>query len=146
MISRDDQQHRLDMLLSGIEDDLFQTDDFAILSEDADALADIEHIRALIQSRIGAHVSIDRPEPEGDVQKLSSKRQRRQQEVVPIPIPEEIDERRRMLELLVTSQSNIPRDVRVAFSANEKPTDTEVDDIVRKLVQLGILKRSDTEA
>ena len=146
MISGDDQQHRLDALLTGIENELFRLDDLAILSDDADAFADIEHVRALVQSRTGAHASIKRPQPEADMERLSSSRQRRQRAVVPMPVPEEIDERRRLLESLVASQPNIPRHVRVAFSANEKPTDTAVDDMVTELVRLGVLKRTDTDA
>lgn len=145
MISRDDKQRRLDSLLSGIEDELFRIDDHTVLSEDEDMFADIEHVRALIQSQIGAHLSNNLPHSESNLEKLSSKSQSKRLEFVPMTIPEEADGRRRLLEAIIANQPNVLRQAQVAFSANEKPTDSDVDDMVTELIRLGIFKKSDKD-
>ena len=49
MISGRDDQHRLDALISGLEDEFLSMDDLEILSEEYE-FTDIEHLRALIQN------------------------------------------------------------------------------------------------
>ena len=146
MISGRDEQHRLDALLSGLEEEFLNMDDLEILSEDEDEFADIEHVRVLIQSQIDACVSINHPQPETNLGRVSSKSQSRQWKVVPMTVPEKADERRRLLEMIVASQPNLPRQVRVAFSADEKPTDSAIDDMVTELIRYGLLNRTDTES
>ena len=131
---------RLDALLSGLEDDVLGMDDLAILSENEDPAGGFRHVRALIQSQIDASASIDRSQPETDLGRVSSGHQSRRLETSAIAIPEEESELRRLLETLVVNQPNLPRQVRMAFSAGGKPTGSEVNAMVAQLVRLGILK------
>ena len=137
------QRLRLNVLLSGLEDEILKLDDPAILSEDEDSFADIEHVRTLIRSRIDASSSSDHPQPDTDTGGASSRHERRCSEAVPIAVPEEGAERRRLLEMLIATRPNLPKPLRIAFSAGEKPTESEVDSMVEKLVRLGILKNTD---
>ena len=146
MISGRDEQHRLDALLSGLEDEFISLDDLEILSEDEDEFADIEHVRALIQSQIDACASINHPQPETNLGRVSSKSQSRQWKVVPMTVPEKADERRRLLEMIVANQPDLPRHVQVAFSANEEPNDSVIDDMVAELIRYGILKRTEADS
>ena len=137
------QRLRLDALLSGLEDEVLRLDDPAILSEDEDLFADIEHVRALIRSRIDASSSFNHLQPDTDTGGVSSRHWRRCSEAVPIPVPKEGTERLRLLETLVANRPNLPKPVRIAFSAGEKPTESEVDSMVEQLIRLGILKNTD---
>lgn len=146
MTSGRDAQHRLDTLLSGLEDEFLNMADLEILSEDEDEFDDIKLVRAMIQSKIEAYVSNDHQQSETNLERVSSKRQNKQRKIVPMTVPEKADERRRLLEMIVASQPNLPRQVQVAFSANENPTDSEIDDMVTELIRYGILNRTDTES
>ena len=141
---RDDKQYRLDALLSGIEDELFRTEDLTILSDDEDKLAHVEHVRALIQSQVGTYTSGNYTK--SNIEKISFRSQSRQCEIVPMTVPEGVDARRQLLEAIVGSHSNIPNQIRAAFSAKNKPTDTAIDDMVTDLIRIGVLKRADTDA
>ena len=145
MISGRDEQHRLDALLSGLEDEFLSMDDLEILSEEYE-FADIEHLRALIQTQIDACVSINQPQPDTNIRKTSSKSLNKRRKAVPMAVPKEVDRRRRLIESIIASQPNILRKAQVAFSVNEKPTDAAVDDMVTELVRLGLLKKTDTDS
>ncbi len=137
------QRLRLDALLSGLEDEILKLDDPEILSEDEDSFADIEHVRALIRSRISASSSSNHSQPDTDTGGASSRHWRRSSEAVPIAGPEKGADRRRLLEMLIANRANLPKPLRTAFSAAEKPTESEVDSMVEQLVRLGILKNTD---
>ena len=146
MSARRNQWCRLDALLSGLEDDVLRRDDLTILSEDEGSTAGVEHVRALIQFQTGAYASIDQSQSELDLGSVSPGHQSGRSETTSIAIPEEEDELRRLLETLVANQPNLPEQIRIAFSAGEKPTDSEVDATVAQFVRLGILKPPDEDA
>ena len=137
------ERRRLDALLSRLEDEILRLDDSAILSEDEDSLVSIEHVRALIRSRIDACASINHSQPYTGMGGMSSRHRRRRSEAVPIAVPEEAAERRRLLKTLVAKRIDLPKQVRIAFSASEEPLESEVDASVAQLVRLGILKDAD---
>ena len=133
---------RLDALLSGLEEDVLRLDDLTILSEDKDSAIGVEHVRALIQSQIDASAGTDQPQPAMSLGRVSSGDRPRRSETTSIAIPEEEAELRRLLETLVANQPNLLKQVRIAFSAGGKPTNSEVNAMVAQLVRLGILKPS----
>ena len=132
------QRHRLDALLLGLEDAVLRLDDPAILSENEDSFVEIEHVRALIRSRIAASASFDYPDT--DMGGVSSRYRRLHSEAAPIAVPEEAAERLRLLETLVANRIDLPKQVRIAFSAGEEPPESEVDATIAQLVRLGILR------
>ena len=76
------ERRRLDALLSRLEDEILRLDDSAILSEDEDSLVSIEHVRALIRSRIDACASINHSQPYTGMGGMSSRHRRRRSEAV----------------------------------------------------------------
>ena len=139
------ERHSLDSLLSGIEDEVLRIDDLALLSEDESMFASVEDVRALIQFRIDECVSIKHSESDTDMGRISSKLKNRDSEAFPISVPKGAVERRQLLEMIIASQSNLPRQVGMAFSASEKPSESAMDDMVAQLVRLGILKTTDSD-
>ena len=134
-------RHRLDALLSGLEDEVLRLDDSAILSEDEDSFTEIEEVRRLIRSRIDMYASINHLQPDTDMRGVWSKHRR--SEAVPIAVPEEAAERRKLLQRLVANRIDLPQQVLIAFSGGEEPPESEVDATVAELVRLGILKKTD---
>ena len=142
MSARRNEWRRLDALLSGLEDDVLRLDDLTILSEDEGSAADVEHVRALIQFQTGAYAGTDHLQPAMNLGRVSSGEGTERPETTSIAMPEEEGELRRLLETLVANQPNLPKQVRIAFSAGGRPTGSEVNAIVAQLVRLGILKPS----
>ena len=134
------ERRRLDALLSGLEDEVLRLDDSAILSEDEDSFAGIAQVRALIRSRIDVYASINHLQPDTDMRGVSSRHRR--SAAVPIAVPEEAAERRKLLQKLVANRIDLPQQVLIAFSGGEEPPESEVDATVAELVRLGILKNT----
>ena len=126
----------------GVADDVLRLDDLTILSEDEGSAAGVEYVRVLIQSQIDAFAGTDQLQPAMDLGRVSSRDWARRSETTSIAIPEEEAELRRLLETLVANQPNLPKQVRIAFSAGGKPTGSEVNAMVAQLVRLGVLKPS----
>ena len=132
--------NHLDNLLLGIEKEILKLSDCTILSEDVDLLAHVEDIRAQINSIIHAHPSFDNslssPFIEGSSRNTRSES--------PPVVPRAAADRRKLLESLIANRLNMPQQVRAAFSARKRPTESDVDEMVNQLVRLGILNTTDT--
>ena len=139
-------RRRLDTLLSGIEDEVLRLDDLTILSEDEDSFTDVTFVRALIRSRVDACASIDHLQPDTDTEGVSSRHRQQCSKATPIDVPEEAGDRLRLLRSLVAYRLDLPRQVRIAFSAGDEPPESEVDASVAELIRLGILKNPDKGA
>ncbi len=145
MNARLKEQHHLDALLSGLENEILKLDDFEILSEDANLFSHIEDIRALVNSNIHTFLSMDdssSTSPAGDV---SLDFEKGQSESASRVVPDDPKERKKLLEVLVASRVSLPQQVRMAFSAKQEPTKSEVDALIARLIRIGILKNRDTD-
>lgn len=132
--------NHLDAFLLGIEKEVLNLSDCTILSEDVDLLAHVEDIRAQINSIIHAHPSFDNSLPPPFVE--GSSRNTRSES--PPVVPREAADRRKLLESLIANRLKMPQQVRAAFSARKRPTESDVDEMVDQLVRLGILNTTDT--
>lgn len=146
MNARLKEQHHLDALLSGLENEILKLDDSEILTEEANSFAHIEDIRALVNSNIRTFLSMDDSSSTSSAADVSLEDfEKRQSESASRVVPNDPKERRKLLEILVASRINLPQQVRMAFSANNKPTEPEVDAMIVRLIRLGILKNDDTD-
>lgn len=143
MNARLKEQHHLDALLSGLENEILKLDDSEILSEEANSFAHIEDIRALVNSNIRKYLGIEDSSSTPPTEDVSSDFEKKH--LKSLVVPNNPKERRKLLETLVSSQTNMPLQFRMAFSANNKPTEPEVDAMIVRLIRLGILKNDDTD-
>ena len=101
-------QSPLEVLISGLEDDLLRMGDSAILSDKDDTHAPVDEIRALIHSQIEcqlnlvpSHSSLDRRPERSRLFDYDN--------VEPLSIPESPKDRRRLLEALMAKRPSLSR-------------------------------------
>ncbi|MCY4383129.1 MAG: hypothetical protein OXE44_08275 [Nitrospinae bacterium] len=143
MNARLKEQYQLDSLLLGLENEILKLDDAEILSEEANLFAHIEDIRALVNSNVRVYLDIEDSSSTLPTEDMSSDFEQKQLES--LVVPNNPKERRKLLETLVSSQTNMPLQFRMAFSAKNEPTEPEVDAMIARLIRLGILKNDDTD-
>ena len=106
---------RLHQLLSGLEDNILRLDDREVLSESNQLFGNEQHIRALLVASL------------------------------PRQVPSSLSCKRQLLEQLISHTSAIPADLRLAFSAPEKLSESDVEVMIDRLVRLGVLQSEDAK-
>ena len=135
---------RLDNLLAGLEEDVLGLDDREVVAETTQLFGSGQDVRATIRDILQSHGHVDEESPTHAVRLIHERRKESRSQFTPLSVPTGLVEQRKLLETLVTESSSIPGYIRMAFSAQRRPTDSEVEAMIERLVRLGILRSKGT--
>lgn len=122
---------RLDLMLRGIEEGVITATDREVLAG-ADSTASARQVRSIIEKRLAAGRRPSRVRMA--VKEVAGHSGTR--------IPSSIQEKRRLLQMVVATRPGVPTEMRVAFSGSQEPSDGDVDRMLRRLIRLGIFDDS----
>ena len=138
MSSPKNHMEKLRALLDAVEEDILRASDEEIIEDTKTAREDPEasaqHVQSLIQSGIKRQRQKKlRAAREG--YNRSAARQQRSTS----PLPDDSAERRALLDGILASHGNVPREITMAFREGKHMSDDDVASILDDLVELGIL-------
>jgi hypothetical protein len=105
---------RLEKLLQALEERILKASDREILADPASPEIAIRDVKALVQGHL-------RQIPRGPV------------------LPLDANARLALLQSLLSASANVPSGLRMALSDGRSPSEREVEDLLRELIQLGVL-------
>ena len=108
---------RLERLLEALEERVLKASDREILADHASPETGIRSVRELIQGHL----------------RQSSRT---------TALPPEASARLALLQSLLSANSKVPSGLRMALSGGRSPSEKEVEDLLRELIQLGLLDSS----
>jgi hypothetical protein len=103
---------RLEALVDALEDRIANATDREILADDDSPSTSVRSLRHLITAQLRARAPV---------------------------VPGDSSSRMALLQSLLTAQRAVPPSVRMAFSDGKQPSEAEVEDLIRELIQLGLL-------
>ena len=131
----------LDNLLSGLEEGILDLDDQQIDVESIQFFGSIRDVRDVIATSLQPFEFIDVLDEDHITDRTHGQSKRSQSKIPAIPVPNSLNERKRLLAQLLRHRSSIPSELRMAFSARKALSDSETEEMVERLIRLGILCR-----
>ncbi len=134
----------LDNLLTGLEEEILRLGERELVSENTESVARIGEVREAIDASLQSHgFTTDMFRTPG-ISKVDERPRWARSELSALVVPSGLGEQRKLLESLAAQRSGIPRQIRMAFSSHRRPSDSEVEAMVERLIRLGILSTKDT--
>ena len=135
----------LDNLLAGLEQDILDQDDQELDAETARFFGSIRSGRDVIANALRSRVSVDQPSTNRGAARAHGRPETVPYEDPAMSVPGSFSEKRKLLAELFAHRSSIPGQLRMAFSAREALSDSEVEALVERLIRFGILRRDNTK-
>lgn len=134
----------LDNLLSGLEQDILELDRRGLDAETGLFFGRVQGVQDIIESSLRFQFSDDQPYSERWGPLTHTQPETTSYDTPGLPVPSSFREKRKLLAELFAHRPGIPGQLRAAFSASKKLSDSEIDAVVQRLVRLGILCRDNT--
>ena len=107
---------RLEKVLAALEERVLKASDREILADPASSKTAIREVRALVQRHLPQMSSAP-------------------------ALPADANARLALLQSLLAANSKVPSGLRMALSDGRSPSEKEVEDLLRELIQLGLLDK-----
>jgi hypothetical protein len=104
---------RLESLLAALEERILKASDREIVADSISPKDEIRSVRELVQGHL----------PARHAQRL----------------PPDVGARLALLQSILSANSKVPSSLRMALSSGRPPSEKEVEDLLRELIQLGVL-------
>jgi len=136
MNRRVDVVRRLDRVLASMEESILKASDRELLADRRGADRASQLVEQLIRKGLEEHA----------LRRSAARSRPLKRHVVHRPsIPEDAEARVRLLRRLMRARSaDLPASFRAAFAGREKPSLQKVDEMLRKAIRLGVLKKKKT--
>ena len=135
---------RLDKLLSGLEQNILRLDDREVISESKQLFGSGRHVREILDANLQYPIPVKETLPNQGVARVHGRPKAIAHKIPVMQVPSSLSGKRQLLEQLVASTSGISGEIRMAFSAPQSLSDSEVEVMVERLVRLGVLRRKQT--
>ena len=134
----------LDNLLSGLEESILELGDQQIDVESIQLFGSVQEVRHVIATSLQPFAFLDALGEDHITDFTHEQSKKSKSEIPAIPVPNSLDERKKLLAQLLGHSSSIPGELQMAFSAQKALSDSETEEMVERLIRLGILSREHT--